>query len=107
MLVVQEADATGVIDPFGDRVSAQGAIHNGVFTLEYERRLDAEYDVVQADFVGDFGAAPSGTGTPLSVDAVITHTEVTCHAITHVTSGRPANLERARVVHSETWPNHL
>ncbi|NEC28377.1 hypothetical protein G3I20_17825 [Streptomyces sp. SID8111] len=59
LVVVQESDATGVIDPIGDRVTAQGTVHNGVFGFEYERRLAAEHGVVQAHFLGAAGAAPS------------------------------------------------
>ncbi|MFE2425872.1 hypothetical protein ACFXJ5_03775 [Streptomyces sp. NPDC059373] len=59
VVVVQEADSAGVIDPIGDRVTADGTVHNGRFAMEFERPLDAEHGVVQAHFLGDFGAAPS------------------------------------------------
>lgn len=58
VVVAQEADSSGTVDPIGDRVTADGAVHNGRFELEFHA-LDADVGVLQAHFLGDFGAAPS------------------------------------------------
>ncbi|WP_030620714.1 hypothetical protein [Streptomyces fulvoviolaceus] len=59
IVVAQESDETGVINPIGDRVTGEGTVSNGQFGMEFNRRLDADHGVVQAHFLGDFGGAPS------------------------------------------------
>ena len=58
VVVAQECDENGVVDPSGDRVTATGNVNNGRFGVEF-RHLDAEFGVLRAYFLGDFGAAPS------------------------------------------------
>ena len=59
VLVVRECDANGVVDPIGDRVTMPATVTNGHFATEFRRVLDAEFGVVQAHFLGAYGAAPS------------------------------------------------
>ncbi|SER33312.1 hypothetical protein [Streptomyces qinglanensis] len=67
VVVAQEADESGIIDPIGDRVTVEGTVQNGQFSFEFRRPLDAEHGMVQAHFLGDFGAAPSES------EAVLVH----------------------------------
>lgn len=59
VVVARECDEDGVVDPIGDRVTAEGPVTNGRFGVEFRRSLDAEFGVLQAYYLGDFGAAPS------------------------------------------------
>jgi M6 family metalloprotease-like protein len=59
VVVAQESDETGVIDPIGDRVTGDATLDGGRFALEFSRPLDAEHGRLQAHFLGGFGAAPS------------------------------------------------
>ncbi|GGV39252.1 hypothetical protein GCM10010495_65750 [Kitasatospora herbaricolor] len=59
VVVAQESDPDGAVDPIGDRVTAQGTVQGGRFTVEFPRPLQSEYGVLQAHFLGAFGAAPS------------------------------------------------
>ncbi|MCV7255906.1 hypothetical protein H7J86_27430 [Mycobacterium hackensackense] len=59
VVVARETDENGVVDPIGDRVTAQATLHNGHFQVEFRRRLDSEFGVLQAYFLGGVGAAPS------------------------------------------------
>lgn len=59
VVVGQESDEDGNIDPIGDRVTGEGTVRNGRFSMEFRRSLDSEYGVLQAHYLGDYGAAPS------------------------------------------------
>ncbi|MER6976069.1 hypothetical protein [Streptomyces carpinensis] len=58
VVVAQETDDTGAIDPIGDRVTGEGTVHDGRFAVEF-RSLDADHGVLRAYFLGGYGAAPS------------------------------------------------
>lgn len=58
LLVLSEVDSTGVVDPFGARVTGRAQVHNGQFAGEWPR-LNAERGQIVAHFLGGFAAAPS------------------------------------------------
>ncbi|OZG29102.1 hypothetical protein BH683_010550 [Williamsia sp. 1138] len=59
VVVASECNEDGIIDPIGDRVTAEGSVRNGRFSVGFRQALDAEFGVLRAYFLGDFGAAPS------------------------------------------------
>jgi hypothetical protein len=59
VVVARECDDQGGVDPIGDRVTADGPVNNGRFGLEFRRSLDADFGLLQAHYLGDFGAARS------------------------------------------------
>jgi hypothetical protein len=59
VVVARECDERGNVDPIGDRVTADAQVNNGRFGLEFRRPLDADFGLLQAHYLGDFGAAPS------------------------------------------------
>jgi len=59
VVVARECDEQGSVDPIGDRVTGDGSVTNGRFGLEFRRTLDAAFGLLQAHYLGDFGAAPA------------------------------------------------
>ncbi|MEO6122729.1 MAG: hypothetical protein ABIR32_03405 [Ilumatobacteraceae bacterium] len=65
LLVARECDDRGAVDPIGDRVTAESQVRNGRFSTEFRRSLDSEFGLMQAHYLGDFGAAPADSETKL------------------------------------------
>jgi M6 family metalloprotease-like protein len=59
VVVARECDERGGVDPIGDRITVDGRVSNGRFGLEFRRTLDADFGLLQAHYLGDFGAAPA------------------------------------------------
>jgi M6 family metalloprotease-like protein len=59
LVVARECDEEGAVDPIGDRVSMDLELDGGRFAGEFRRSLDADFGLLQAHYLGYYGAAPA------------------------------------------------
>jgi hypothetical protein len=64
VIAAQDADASGTVNPIGDCVTAAITVDNGRFAVQFRRPLEADSSVLQANFLGGYGADPCERDPP-------------------------------------------